>query len=232
MFPEVEKLLKVQGIDGRLEILRKEIEKRPEAMAAQGDEIAEKEQRRQELNELRTSKQVALDRLDLEIKSFDEKIADSTKKLGTLSDGSQYSAMQKQIQRFEGEKSGYEEQVVAAMEEMDRIRKAEREVLDSLGVAEEERTEDEDEFEKEFEEIRKEGMELLQKREGAVVGIDEEALEHYERLFTRYRERSVVTANGGVCDGCHMAVSPQTINLLRQERTIVHCNHCSRILFL
>lgn len=232
MFPEVEKLLKVQQIDSRLEILRKEIEKRPEVLAAQGDEVGELQQRRADLRELKKEKQVGVDRLELEIATYDEKIADSKRKLGTLSDDHQYSAMQGQIQRFEDEKTDVEGKLSAAQSEVELIAKAEREVLESLGQAEGDLSEDEESFEKEFEEIRQEGLELIAKREKATEGIDQEIIDHYERLFTRYRERSVVSADGGVCDGCHMAISPQTLNLLRQERTMVHCNNCSRILYL
>ncbi len=232
MHPEVAKLLDLQKIDARLEVLLKEAKRRPQVLANKGGELGEMQERRDELATLRKEKQVEIDRIQLDVKSYEEKINDSQQKLSAVSNQSEYQGLQKQMERFESEKSKVEESLIGKYDEFELIKKAEKELLASMGIAEEDLVEDQGEFEKELEEIRAEATELVAKREAVVAELDEENVDMYDRLFSRYQERSVVGAHGGVCSGCHLAVSPQTINRLKSEREIVLCDSCSRVLFL
>ncbi|MCA8959467.1 MAG: hypothetical protein KDC38_03090 [Planctomycetes bacterium] len=232
MHPEIEKLKAIQKIDARLEVLLKEFERRPQALAAQGGEVGELHGRQKELHDMRQAKKVEVDRAELEVKSYDEKIASNRDRLSKATADAEYQGLVQQIDRFEREKAGVEEGLLRLMDEMDMIRRAERELAEELGVAEEHLTEDSEEAAKEIEAIRAEATRLVQERETARESIDAELLDKYDLLFSRYRVTALVSAHGGVCAGCHMALSPQTINLLKTGREVINCNHCSRLLYL
>ncbi len=232
MHPEVAKLKALQKIDARLEILLKEFERRPQALQVQGGEVGEMQERRAEISAMKKAKKVEIDRVELDVKSFDEKIVESERRKGQSSSDTEFKGLQQQIERFEKEKSEVEEKLLALLDEMDLIRRAEREILSTLGQAEDDLSEDEDEFTAELEEIRAEAGKLVQERETARESIDAEFLDKYDLLFSRYRVTSVVTAEGGVCAGCHMALMPQLLNQLKSARELMICNQCSRILYL
>ncbi|MEM7262710.1 MAG: C4-type zinc ribbon domain-containing protein [Planctomycetota bacterium] len=232
MHPEIEKLRELQRLDARLEILLTEFQRRPQALAAQDDEIGELEGRRAEIVKMRTDKQVEIDRAQLEAKSFEEKISDNQERLGKAANDTEFQGFQKQIERYEGEKTSVEESIMVLMDEMDMIKKAERELSESLGQAEGDASADADEFEKELAEIRAEATTLVEKRDKTRTDIDAELLDKYDLLFSRYRVTSLSSAEGGVCAGCHMALSPQIMNQLKTGREVIICNHCSRLLHL
>ena len=60
--------------------------------------------------------------------------------------------------------------------------------------------------------------------------IEGSILDEYDQLFTRYRERSVVPVDVGICGGCNMTLSPQTLADLKGTKA-VHCNNCRRLLY-
>jgi len=53
----------------------------------------------------------------------------------------------------------------------------------------------------------------------------------YERLRARFRD-PVVPMKGQNCGGCQLHLSGQLIAELRQGTSLVHCEHCQRILYL
>ncbi|MBX9741927.1 MAG: hypothetical protein K2W99_00065 [Chthoniobacterales bacterium] len=72
--------------------------------------------------------------------------------------------------------------------------------------------------------------ELLDQRTSLSMPIEEELLEHYERLF-KSRGTAVVPIEHGVCTGCHMKVTAQTILTAKAEKEMLNCPQCGRILF-
>lgn len=73
-------------------------------------------------------------------------------------------------------------------------------------------------------------QELLLHRPALTVSIEEELLERYERLF-KSKGTAVVPIEHGVCTGCHMKVTTQTILTAKAEKEMLSCNQCGRILY-
>ena len=74
--------------------------------------------------------------------------------------------------------------------------------------------------------------EVEKKRADALLGIDEDLLENYERLFESKNARAVVAVEHDVCTGCHMKVTAQTSLALRSDKVVVSCPQCGRLLHL
>jgi predicted nucleic acid-binding Zn-ribbon protein len=62
-------------------------------------------------------------------------------------------------------------------------------------------------------------------------GVPAEALELYQRLFTKKGDSAVVPLEHAICGGCHMQVPAQTVSYVRAEHGIVQCPQCGRILY-
>jgi len=83
---------------------------------------------------------------------------------------------------------------------------------------------------------RKENLDARQKeleaeRPSFTDGIDEDLLDRYNRLFKSKNGIALVTVEHGVCAGCNMQVTNQSILEVKAEKEIVGCPQCGRILY-
>jgi len=79
--------------------------------------------------------------------------------------------------------------------------------------------------------LRKELAELEANRGELAEAVEEGARYRYERLSKQKGHNVVVGIQGGVCGGCHMRLSPQTVVSCRSEQDLVACPNCGRILY-
>ncbi|MCI0650914.1 MAG: C4-type zinc ribbon domain-containing protein [Planctomycetes bacterium] len=232
MHQEVAKLLALQELDGRLEILRRELANRPQIIAAQDSRVLEIEKRRTAVEAAVKSKKIEIDKMDLELKTAEARIQETRAKVTAVKTNAEYSALMAQVARIEEDKGRFEERLLGLWEELEGLKRdlagQERAREEAKKILEAERKE----IEAEVAEIEAEIGGCQEKRRQAVAPIDREVLATYARLYERYRDRTVVSADARVCAGCHMTVAPQILNLLHNERGIVNCTNCARILYL
>lgn len=81
------------------------------------------------------------------------------------------------------------------------------------------------------ENLNKRREELLQQRPTLTEGIEEDLLDHYDRLFKSKGGSVIVPIENNVCMGCHMKVTTQTVLAARAEKEIISCSQCGRILY-
>ena len=75
-------------------------------------------------------------------------------------------------------------------------------------------------------------LKALEKKEKTITpGLDEEILFKFERIIKSKAGLGIVPIEHGVCSGCHMILSVQFVNDVRQGEGIMFCPYCSRILF-
>ncbi len=228
--PEIQQLLKLQRIDGRLELLKRELELRPKMHSEKKARLELLGEKRLEILSLQRETQMRIDRIDLEAKSVDEKIQDSESKLSNASSNAEYHGFQTQIATYQSERSEIDDQLLAIWEEMEEAKKLEEQcdqaIAEQKAIVEDEKGD----LEKELDSIREEARGLLNDRDGMRGKIEASLLDEYDQLFTRYRERSVVPVDVGICGGCNMTLSPQTMADLKGTKP-VHCNNCRRLLY-
>lgn len=82
---------------------------------------------------------------------------------------------------------------------------------------------------KEISKLKKE-LANLEKKEAAITpNIDPEIVYKFERIIQRNNE-GIVYVKNGVCGGCHMLLPAQFANEVHDEKEILFCPYCSRIL--
>lgn len=72
--------------------------------------------------------------------------------------------------------------------------------------------------------------EFIKERPRLLDGIDEDLLERYERLL-KSKGSAVVPLEHGVCTGCRMQMTLQTILSTKAEKEMVSCTQCGRLLY-
>ena len=79
--------------------------------------------------------------------------------------------------------------------------------------------------------LRKELSELETNRSELSSAVEDVARSRYERLMKQKGHNVVVGIQHGVCGGCHMQLSRQTVVSCQADEEIVACHNCGRILY-
>ena len=79
--------------------------------------------------------------------------------------------------------------------------------------------------------LKKDYADLDQNRSQLAEAVEESVRSRYERLLKHKGQNVVVGIQHGVCGGCHMTLSRQTIVSCQADQEVVNCVNCGRILY-
>jgi len=143
----------------------------------------------------------------------------------------EFRAMANEIERYEKEIGGIEDQELELMEQGDKLK---------VEVAAEEKNVAgaRDSVARQIQDLEAKAIaldarlaELTKDREQIASTIDEDVLNRFERLFASKGDAAVVALEHEVCTGCHMKITAQTAHRVKGGREIVGCEQCGRILY-
>ncbi|MBU6399045.1 MAG: hypothetical protein KGS61_01885 [Verrucomicrobia bacterium] len=79
--------------------------------------------------------------------------------------------------------------------------------------------------------LRKQLEELQGGRGGLAAGVEDSHRRRYERLFKSKGGSVIVGIEHGVCGGCHVRLTTQTVVSCQSEEELMTCSNCGRILY-
>ena len=170
-------------------------------------------------------------KLELDVGTRNESIARLRTQQYETRKNDEFSAMGREIERYQQEISGLEDQELELMEQADQLKAqivveekqtaAAKEAIAKQAVNLEAK---QTTLEGRLEELKKEREELAGK-------VDEDLLDRFNRLFTSKGDAAVVALEHDVCTGCHMKVTTATVVRVKGGKEIVSCEQCGRILY-
>ena len=231
-----DRLLELQATDlaiDRLESRRSEIESGSAVRAAR-DAFERAETR---VGELR----LAMDgvgreqrQLEREIDMLEQKRAAEEKRMydGSIVNQKELQALQHEIASLAGRRSGFEDELLARMEQVEalegEIGAAEAEMTAARARLDASGQESQDELESVVSEL----ADRRATRETLVPEIDDELLSLYEDLRKTKKGVGAAALVDGNCQGCHQTISSVELNKLKHTDAIKRCEHCRRILIV
>jgi len=227
---EVKQLLELQSIDcGRDDVAAHERQ-----LCAQRAYIERKiEQARAEVEELRERlrkiehdslmKNLEVDEIDRQIREYQERLDKGIISFKEMED------LRVKIVSERARISTLEDDALAAMDviEDEKIKLQETEA--SLAMRESDFKEQIERIAAELEETRKQQVEMESDRSGLASSMSPFLVSQYESLHAEYSE-PIAEIRNGLCGGCKLRVSGNTMERARGGMGIVICEHCSRIL--
>ncbi len=72
---------------------------------------------------------------------------------------------------------------------------------------------------------------LKEERPALMDTVEQRYFRLYERLRKNKKDNVIVGVDFGICGGCHMKLTPQEIVQCRQQKEIVSCSNCGRIIY-
>jgi predicted nucleic acid-binding Zn-ribbon protein len=230
------KLLEIQELDARADLLRHQLASLPEL-----DEIAALEASRLDLDNQSRDARIAVDDLTVEQKKIDADVEQvktrRTRDQNRIDQG--LISNPKDIERMQHEMVSLQRRIVSLEDEelevMATLEDAQR-TLDSLTAqieaADERLTALRASRDERGVEIEAELTQLLAGRAPLVEGFPEDLLALYEKLRTNRRGVGAAELRQRRCSGCNINIDAAEIEVIRKapEDLVIRCEECSRIL--
>ena len=169
---------------------------------------------------------------ELALKSIQEKIAKLKTQLNVLKDNKQYTAMMHEISSQEAAGSHTEDQALILMDKIEDTRAAIEEVKRQIEETRGQVRDEEAAVADEVEELSGQIHQLMAERQGLVAQLDPAVVERYRKIAHGRGGKALVAVINGVCQGCYMGVTRQTISRLWAKKELMYCPNCSRLMYL
>jgi hypothetical protein len=178
-------------------------------------------------------RQVEVERkkLELDVGTRNESIARLRTQQFETRKNDEFSAMGREIERYQQEITKLEDQELELMEQADQLKAR-------AGAEEKQTAAVQEAIHRQCADLDSKGKtlgsrleELKKEREQLAAKVDEDLLDRFNRLFTSKGDAAVVGLEHDVCAGCHMKVTTATAARVKADREIVSCEQCGRILY-
>ena len=228
----LEELLALHRVDREIDKLERQKQLLPVSLRSirqrrdrEQDALQAKREQRQKLRVDSLAKESLL-------KSAEQKIEDLTVKLNTVKSNREYTALQHEITGKKTDASRIEDEILAAMANIEALA---TEIRNAQAALEKIRREHDDEDAKVDAAAAKfdtDIAKLRRQRAKATEAVDPELLQEYERIAAKKGASALAPVVGNTCQGCFMQLPPQLGHTLAAGRTVITCPSCSRILYL
>jgi len=231
MQEDIARLIELQKLD--LEILRleKSVSEVPQVL-----QKAKKE--RELLREKIALLDQTIEEKEKQKRLFEEELQEEQRRLkqtqarfNQLKGSREYQLLLREIEEMKKIIRQKEEEILKLMEEIEKLQKERGALQESFDQVQRVFEEENEKFEKFCEETNAEKERLLKKRKEIASKISSGILRKYELVRQRKGGIGVAAVEGGVCEGCFMAVPPQLYNELQKDNRFFECPHCKRIIY-
>ncbi len=231
MREDLQCLIEIQQIDNYINAERLEREALKEDLDGKTGEVEDAKSALKYHEEQLLELKKEVDRKNLDIKEKDAAVEKDRTILSSITSNKEYKAILTQIEKDKADLSIIEDELLEEMASVDEV--AEKVKEEKALVRERESTLAQKE--KEAEKLMGSSNEcvagLEEKKSTIASGIDSELMGIYTKLSGRGDGKAVVSADGGMCGGCNMTLTSQTVSELIKGDEITRCMTCGRILY-
>ncbi len=227
----IESLLKLQEIDGQVFQLNSEEKNLPPPMAALQAKISDAEKALKTAD--RNFRDADRERRALELRSLTltEDIKKSENKRNEVRNTKEEFAANKEVEGIRKKLVDFKTQLdekTKVTEDRQKTKDEKQKVFEAL-IAE--MTGLQSERSTRLGNVREELKKLEQQRSEYISKVEDEIFSLYERVQKIRRGNGIALVKDDICQGCHVAIPPHTVNQLRRMESVITCSGCSRILF-
>jgi hypothetical protein len=230
MEKELDKLIRLAELDGKIDGLQRKLGKIPAIIEEQRARYIEAQELLEKAREDLAAMQKEHRKAEGDLDGHLEKVRKLNDQTSMVKTNKEYQTILGEIQNLKKEQDGYEEKILELMEksgeEERKIRAVEGEVKKEKAAFDEE----EAKLLAEGERLKSELSGLEGDRGGILSGIDGENLQLYTRV-KGLRGAGVAEVRDEICLGCRVSVPPQKYADVIKSDEIQTCSHCQRILF-
>ncbi len=224
-------LRSLQDIDLIIDKIIQTKEDLDRSLAVREAALADEEAKIRGLNDRMKEYEGARKQKEQEFKDAEETIKRWEIRLKELKNYREYQVLTREIALAKKDNAAKEDEILKSLDEEDKIKKElkelEKQHVESQAAFAREKTEAKEKLTG-FESTLQEKIRLQGELRGRLTG---DLLGKYDRIRKQRNGLVIVGTQSGVCQGCHMNLPPQTVNLVRRNTEMIYCPNCQRILF-
>ena len=232
MNADLTRLIDLQTLDTRIAGFERELETIPAQIKGLHDEH---DRARQAVDELKIQAESVRKEIRVKEKDVEFSISKRAKgdaKLYEVKTNKEYSAVLLEIEQIKQEKAQIEDRLLGLMESQERLAGEIRAAEVNLAAREQALREKEAVLEAQLRDVEVTLAGVRSERAALARELPPDLAAQYQRLQARYRGTPVVVpARDEICAGCHLSLTPQCFQEVRQNLAIIPCERCGRILY-
>lgn len=225
-------LAKLQELDSRIYLLRKEKAQIPIELESLQKSFEEKKAFQISLDEKAKATAAKRKAKELEVAAKEEEIKKYNGQLYSLKTNKEYQIMQNQIAGLKSDNSIIEEEILKTMDEQDILKEELEKAKAQLAIEEKKFQEEKKKKEEKINEIDFSTGDLTAKRGQDLPAIDKKILAQYERILKGKDGLALVRVANDSCQGCYMHLTAQVINEIKMFEKVIICGLCARMLYI
>ena len=232
MSERIEVLRRLQSIDTKLKRLDGDKLYRNYDVQKKQNQIQQKKSELSKISEDIKAFQKIISSKELDLKSTEAEIDKLRQQMNQVKTNKEYSALKTEIGGKEADKSVMEDEILRTMTSYEEMQQRYKSF--EKGIEQEEflLKDIQKQVEADLKTMETEIAELKKKHSNYASRVDQDALQHYNRLVSHKDAVAIVSVINQVCQGCFMSVTAQTLNQLMSGKEITFCHSCGRILYL
>ena len=231
MNPDLQTLIELQGLDGKIAGLEAEAARLPRQIEAVQAALAEARKTVETVKSRfeATKKDLRTREKDLEVANVKRQKLEA--RLYEVKTNKEYSAVLLEIEEAKQEKAQTEEAILSLMETQERLGAEIKDAEQRFRTREEQGRHDETVIRTKLTGVEHELEGLRAERQTRAKALPPGLLASYERI-SRARGGVAVAAvtTAGVCGGCRVSIRPQAVQELRSATGLMVCESCGRYL--
>jgi predicted nucleic acid-binding Zn-ribbon protein len=224
-------LAELHRIHRQLADLRDRMDRGPKQVKAAEANVAKAEQDHQAAKDAYKQAKIGADQKQLQLREREAKLLDWQGKLMQAQSNREYQALKDQIAADQQANSVLADEILEALEKLDTLTAAIKTAAGNLAT-----------LQAEADKIHKRVADqtaMLQGEFARVEGelvtaekvLPEEFKAELQRIAKARGEDAMANVEGDCCGGCYQTLTPQTIELLRQDK-LLFCKSCGRLLYM
>lgn len=228
---KLEALQKLQSVDSQIDELKKVRGALPEEVMDLEDELVGYDTRLEKQNAELAEIEDGIASNKVAIKDAEKLIAKYGEQQMNVRNNREYDAITKEVELQQLEIQILEKRIKESYEKIE-VKKAEiKETDDKRKERKKDLKEKKSELETITQESEDDEAKLIKSRNKAAKQIEDRLINSYDKVRGNMRNGlAVVPVNRGACGGCFNIVPPQMQAEIREQKKIIVCEHCGRIL--
>ena len=224
-------LIKLQEVLYKKSLLEKEIFDAPRTLTTNIEILNKLKKAYVEKNNYLERKTEKIGRIRDRLTDLENQRSDAERQMGEIETQREYEILDKKIKEFAVKSQELRVKYNKERQEVEDLR-ADMATKEAMIRSQEQEIESEKEkLESYIEEKRNELNSLEGKEQEILPGVGNDIIYKFDRIVRKKEGVAIVPIKNGICTGCHIMLTPQFVNEVREETSISFCPYCSRILY-